>query len=192
MTLSMHEWPRRHRITVDHYHRMADAGLFAHGERVELIEGEIIDMPPMGSRHAAWATRLADLLSVAVRPRAMVRQEKPVRLNDASEPQPDITVVVARDDYYVSRHPAAADVLLLVEVSDTTLRYDLDVKVPLYARSGVREVWVVDLQTETVHFHRDLVNGAYRSISAVQQPDVVTLEALPDTRVNLSPPRGRA
>lgn len=109
MSSAMHEWPRRHRITVKHYHRMAEAGLFTQDDRVELIDGEIIDMPPIGSRHAATAAQLADLLSAAIGDRAIVRTQWPVRLGDETEVQPDISVVRPRMDYYRKSHPRAAD-----------------------------------------------------------------------------------
>ena len=118
MSIAMQEWPRRHRITVEHYYRMAEAGLFAEDARVELIDGEIIDMPPMGSRHAGRLERFGALLSAAVAGRALVRQQLPIRLSNDSEPQPDVAVVTPRDDHYESSHPIALDVLLLVEVSD--------------------------------------------------------------------------
>ena len=128
MSIAMEDWPRRHRITVDEYHRMAEVGLLAPDARVELIEGAIIDMPPIGSRHASFVDRLTELLFVAVAGRAMLRCQGPVQLGDRSEPQPDLALFVRRKDFYEHRHPAAADTLLLVEVSETTLRYDRHTK----------------------------------------------------------------
>lgn len=186
MSSAMQEWPRRHRITVEHYHRMAEAGLFARDERVELINGEIIDMPPIGSRHAATAAQLADLLTAAVGDRVMVRTQWPVRLGSDSEVQPDISVVRAREDYYRTGHPSAADVLLLVEVSDSTLRFDREVKVSLYARCGVPELWVVDLQNEKIHFHRTPAGGKYATLSSAEAPGETAIRSLPGISVNLS------
>jgi Uma2 family endonuclease len=190
MSTIMQQWPRRHRITVDDYYRMAEAGLFDPGERVELIDGEIIDMPPMGSRHGGNLAQLADLLVAAVGAQAMVRQRLPVHLSDDSEPEPDIALVRPRADYYRLRHPTAADVLLLVEVSDTTLRYDLDVKVPFYARHGVVEVWVVDLPSRQIHSNRDPVNGRYTTVASTPEPGATRIGALPDCTIDLSPLRG--
>jgi Uma2 family endonuclease len=186
MSSAMHEWPRRHRITVENYHRMAEVGVFARDERVELINGEIIDMPPIGSRHAGTAAQLAELLTAAVGHRAMVRTQWPVRLNDDTEVQPDISVVRVRDDYYRAGHPSASDVLLLVEVSDSTLRYDREVKVSLYARCGIPEVWIVDLQGERIHFHRTPAEGRYTTLSSVESPGVTAIGSLPGICVDLS------
>jgi len=182
----MQEWPRRHRITAEHYYRMAEAGLFGPDERVELINGEIVDMPPMGSRHAATLEHLGALLSAAVGERAIVRPQLPVRLTDESEPEPDIAVVKLRGDRYRSAHPAAGDVLLLVEVSDATLRYDLEVKVPLYARCAIPEVWIVDLPGSQVRFNRSPVNGRYTHVSATMEPALTALGALSGIAVDLS------
>lgn len=186
MSIVMQEWPQRHRITVEHYYRMAEAGLFAEDARVELIDGEIIDMPPMGSRHAGRSSRLADLLSAAVAGRALVRHDKPIRLGSHSEPQPDIAVVKARDDYYESGHPTAADVLLLVEVSDATLRYDRDVKAALYARHGIPELWIVDLPGGQIHFYRSPTDSKYMSVSSAAEPGLIPIASLPGAGVDLT------
>src|SRR5688572_15958278 len=128
MSVAMEEWPSRHRITVDQYHRMAEEGLLAPDARVELIEGEIVDMPPIGSRHAAAVSQLGKILYAAVGDSAIVWCQSSIRLGDLSEPQPDFAVLACREDLYRERHPAAADVLLAIEVSDSTLRYDLQTK----------------------------------------------------------------
>jgi Uma2 family endonuclease len=185
MSIVMHEWPRRHRITVEHYYRMADAGLFAPDERVELIDGEIVDMPPVGTRHAGKLSRLVDMLSAAIGRHGMIRVQLPLRLGEASEPQPDIVVVAPRADYYEHHHPTAADALLVIELGDSTLRYDRDVKAPLYAEHGVPEAWVLDLRANRVlRFRR----------SAAGEPTVteegfgtIVLDALPSVTVDLGP-----
>lgn len=184
MSTAMSEWPRRHRITVDHYYRMAEAGLFGPNERVELINGEIIDMPPMGSRHAAVLEQLGTSLTTAVGERAIVRQQLPVRLTDDSEPEPDIAVVKSRADRYRSSHPAAADVLLLVEVSDATLRYDLEVKVPLYARCRIPEVWIVGVAGSNVHVFRRPTPDGYTEIVAADERAIMPIDALPGIAVD--------
>jgi Uma2 family endonuclease len=161
MSTLMQELPRRHRITVEHFYRMGDAGLFAEDERVELIEGEIIDVPPMGHRHAGTTAYLAQLLTGLVAGRALVRQQLPLRLGDQSEPLPDIVVVKSRGDYYMKSHPVAADVVLVVEVSSTTLPFDRNVKVPMYARHGVAEAWVVDVNAARISYYRSPDDGAY-------------------------------
>ena len=187
MSIVMQEWPRRHRITVEHYYRMAEAGLFAEDARVELIDGEIIDMPPMGSRHAGRLERLAGLLSAAVAGRALVRQQLPVRLSSDSEPEPDIAIVQVRDDHYESSHPTAAEVLLLVEVSDATVRYDREVKAALYARHGIPELWIVDLPGGRIHFYRAPANGKYTLVSSSVEPGLTPIPSLPGAAVDLAP-----
>lgn len=165
---------------------MAAAGVFARDDRVELVNGEVIDMPPIGSRHAATAAQLADLLSAAIGDRAMVRTQWPVRLSDDTEVQPDVSVVRARDDYYRTRHPDAADTLLLVEVSDSTLRYDREVKAALYARFGVPELWIVDLRDEQIHFHRSPADGKYTAVTSTRTPAAAAVGSLAGIDVDLS------
>ena len=183
MSLRMHEWPRRHRISVEHYYRMAEAGLFAPDERVELIDGEIVDMPPMGTRHAAKLSRLVEILSAAVGDRGIVRVQLPLRLGDASEPQPDIAVVVPRADYYEQHHPSGPDTLLAVEISDTTLEFDRDIKAPLYVQRGVPECWVLDIRTNRLlRFRR---SAGPETVSTESDFGAIAVAALPGVTVNL-------
>jgi Uma2 family endonuclease len=186
MATLVESWPRRHRITVDEYHRMAEVGLLAPDARVQLIEGEIIDMPPPGSRHASVVDQLMLLFVRAVAGRAIVRVQGPVRLDRMSEPQPDLSLLTPRADHYRESHPTGLDTLLVVEVSDSALRYDRDVKLPLYARHGVPEVWIVDLQNGCVHFHRELADCRYHEASSTTAPGLAPIEALPDVTVDLS------
>src|ERR1700730_3657390 len=137
--------PHRHRITVGEYYRMAELGLLAPDARVELIAGEVIDMAPTGSQHGGTTNYLDYALKQATGGRALVRVQLPIRLDEHNEPEPDLAVVKQRADFYKEGHPTAADALLIVEVGDTTLRYDREVKVPLYAARGISEVWIVDL-----------------------------------------------
>jgi Uma2 family endonuclease len=142
--------PERHRFTVEEYHRMASAGLLGEDDRVELVEGEIIDMAPIGSRHNACVARLTRLLVGRLGERAIVFVQSSVRISDLSEPEPDIAVLVPRDDFYAGAHPGPTAILLVVEVADATVGWDRSVKIPMYGRAGVAEAWVVDLTTETV------------------------------------------
>jgi Uma2 family endonuclease len=159
----MQGWPQRHRISVEHFYRMADAGLFDADERMELVDGEIIDVPPMGSRHATVVQQLTRLLGATLPMEVIVRPQLPLRLGEYSEPLPDIAVARPRSDHYGTSHPTAADVLLLVEVSDSTLRYDREVKSALYARHGVPELWIVDVQARKLLSYRSPVEGRYTS-----------------------------
>lgn len=175
---------RRHRITVDEYYRMAEVGLLAPDARVELIEGEIIDMAPIGSRHAAIVGLLARALDRLLGDRAQVDSQRPIRLSQRSEPQPDVVVLKPRDDRYSKAHPGPQEVLLLVEVSDSTLRYDSDIKVPLYAAYEIPEVWIIDVNAKELHVLRKPRAGAYQEVSSVRG-GFVELAAMPDVHVPL-------
>lgn len=179
-------WLPRYRLTVEEYHRMGKTGVLAPDARVELIEGEVIDVAPIGSRHASVVNRLARILFAAVGDRSIVQVHGPIRLGDRSEPEPDFALLKPRADYYRNALPAAADVLLLIEVAESTLRYDRTVKAPLYARHGVPELWVVDLENERVHFHRRVEGDAYADISATGRPGPTAIGALAGVTVDLS------
>jgi Uma2 family endonuclease len=177
---------QRHRLTVDEYHRMGQAGVFAPGARVELIEGEVIDMAPIGTRHASAVKRLNALLSASVQGRAIVAVQDPLRLSDASEPEPDLMLLRPRADFYAHAHPSAADVLLLIEVSDTTVAYDRGVKLDLYAKHGVAEVWIVDLDNNVIRFFRGNDGSAYTDITASETPRATPVAALPGVTIDLA------
>jgi Uma2 family endonuclease len=140
----------RHRFTVEEYHRMGHVGLLHPDARVELIEGEIIDMSPVGRVHRAIVNRIDAGLKQALPERAIVQVQASVVLSDISEPEPDIALLRWRDDFYLGQDPGPDDILVLVEVGESSARYDRVVKAPLYARSGVPEVWLVDLPTWTI------------------------------------------
>jgi len=146
--------PSRHLISVDAYHRMGETGILGPADRVELIAGEIIDMSPIGVLHAAIVDVLLRHFSRLVGESAVIRCQNPLRLNDLSEPEPDIAILRPRADFYTTAHPGPADVLLVIEVADTSLAYDLGTKVPLYARHGIPEVWVVDAATRQTRVFR--------------------------------------
>src|SRR5437870_5311061 len=129
-------------FTVDEYYRMLDVGIFTEDDRVELIEGEIIQMSPIGKKHASCVNRATDLFTAAFRGRAIVSVQNPLRLNTYNEPVPDIVVLKFREDYYETQSHTPDDTLFTVEVSDSTLRYDTKIKLPIYARTGVVEVWI--------------------------------------------------
>lgn len=176
----------RHRISVEAYHRMGETGVLAPEARVELIDGEIFDRAPIGKSHASIVDRLTRRFVLAAGERAIVRVQGPVLMGEHSEPEPDLTLLRPRADYYREIAPGAADVLLIVEVSDSTQRYDRRVKVPLYARHGVPEVWVIDLENGLVHFHRSPAGDAYAEISASERPGVTPVAALPGVAIDLA------
>lgn len=177
---------RRHRLTVADYHRMGEVGIFHEDARVELIEGEIIDMPPIGSLHAGTVKYLHHQLADAVRGGAIVSTQDPVFLDLYSEPQPDIALLRPRADFYRISHPTPADVLLIVEVADTSLAYDTQIKLPLYARHGIPEVWLVDLANRQLIVHRSPAPDGFQDVQPLADLSAVTLLLLPDVTVNLS------
>lgn len=169
----------RRLFTVDEYHRMGEAGILGEDDRVELIEGEIIEMVPTGSPHASRVKRLNQLFVLRLGTRAIVQVQDPVVLSRFSEPEPDLAVLKPRADFYAERHPEPADVLLVVEVADTSRDFDRDVKAPLYARSGIRELWVVDVRALTVEVHRRPERGAYRELTTHRRGQRVAIAAFP-------------
>jgi Uma2 family endonuclease len=146
---------------------MGEAGILHEDDRVELIEGEIVEMAAIGTRHFTCVNALTRLLVRGVGDAAIVSVRNPVRLDEHTEPQPDLTVIRVRD--YRESLPMPEDVLLLIEVSDTTLSYDRGVKLPLYARAGIREVWIVDLPGEAIERHTDPSGDGYRSLRQMQR-----------------------
>jgi len=154
--------PTRHRLDVEAYYKMAEAGILPEPRRVELIDGDIIDMTPIGSGHAGRTNRLIEIFArAAVAGQALLTAQTPLRLDAYNEPQPDVMLLRPRPDHYTARHPSAADVLLLVEVSDSSLAYDRNTKLGLYARFGVPEAWIVDIPGGAVEAYRTPKDGAY-------------------------------
>lgn len=168
----------RRRFTVHEYHQMAEAGILTEDDRVELIEGEIVDMAPIGSQHAASVARLTVLFS-RVQGRGIVWVQNPIRLGEHSEPQPDLTLLKPRADFYAKAHPGPEDVLLVVEVSDTSAEYDREVKLPLYAQAGIPEVWLVDLATEGVEVYRTPTPQGYREARQLRRDQRLAPQAFP-------------
>lgn len=172
--------PRR-LLTVDEYHRMGEAGVLTEDDRVELIEGELVAMVPIGSEHVAATNALNRLLVLAIGDRGIVSVQNPVRLDQRSEPQPDFAVLKPRD--YRTTLPRPEDTMLAVEVANTSLDYDRTVKLVLYARSGIPEVWIVDLAAEQVEVYRSPVGDQYALVTHVGRSDALTIEAFPDVRI---------
>ena len=167
MSATTEDWLPRHRLTVEDYHRMGEMGLLAPDARTELINGEIIDMTPPGSRHSAIVTYLTHALTAAVGNAALISVQSPLRLNRMNEPQPDLQILRRRDDFYVKALPAGADVLLAIEVADSTLRYDRQIKLPLYAKYGVAEFWLVDLNAKQMTRCRQPREGRYDDVAVI-------------------------
>jgi Uma2 family endonuclease len=170
---------RRH-FNVTEYYRMAAAGVLSENDRVELIEGEIVEMNPIGSRHAACVGRLTEFLGRLVGGEAIVWVQNPVQVNDYSEPLPDVTLLKRRDDFYAQANPQPSDVLLIIEVADSSVEYDRDIKVPLYAGAAIPEVWLVNLPQETIEIYTQPVGDAYREIHLVKRAESLASKSIPN------------
>ena len=161
----------KHYFTVSEYERMGEGGVFAPGARMELIEGEIIEMSPIGSHHAACVERISGRLHEIAQRRFLVRNKNPIVANDFSEPQPDISVLRFREDYYQHAHPRPGDILLVIEVADTTPSFDRRVKTSLYARAGIAEFLLFNLPDDQVEFFSQPEEGTYQNAKVLQRGD---------------------
>ncbi len=176
MAVAYHPRP----FTVDEYHAMGEAGVLSPEEHVELLDGEILTMPPIGPGHAGDVTRLTYLLITTFGSRALVRAQNPVRLDDYSEPHPDIALLRPRDDFYASRHPQPSDVLALIEVAESSLAFDRGKKLRAYARCGIAEYWVVDLHSDEVLVHREPSSAGYAVEYSVPRGERLAFLSFPD------------
>jgi Uma2 family endonuclease len=177
---------RRHRLTVDEYHRMAEVGVLGADARVELIEGEVLDMAPMRSRHASVVGRLVDAFGRAASGQALVWCQLPLHLDGYSEPEPDLMLLRPCDDFYAAAHPTPSDVLLVVEVSESSARYDREIKLPLYAQHGVQEVWLLDLEVDVLRVYRNPRGELYTESQQTAQPGLLSPQALPGVVIDAS------
>ena len=173
------------RFTVDDYYAMAEAGILTHDERVELINGEIIPMSPIGSRHAYSVNWITRLLITLLGERAWVSSQNPLHLNGQAEPEPDVLLLRWRDDAYVNDHPGPADVLLLIEVADTSLDRDRGVKLSMYAEAGIPETWIVNIPERSVEAHTDPLNGIYAHSRVYGSDETVSPIAFPDVSLRV-------
>jgi len=166
-------------FTIDEYHRMIESGILSEDDRVELVEGEIIEMAAKGSRHAACVTRITDLFYRYARQSAIIRVQDPVRIGSSSELEPDVALLRLRDDLYANSHPDGNDVLLIVEVSDTTIGYDRGVKLGLYAQANVPEVWIVNLADKVIEVYSQPEGGGYKVSTEARSGDSITALSVP-------------
>jgi Uma2 family endonuclease len=185
MSLSVEDSPRRHRLTVEDYYRMAEVGILAPDARVELIDGDIIDIPPPGTLHAATVDQLVEIFNGVLDARFSVRGQNPVRLDDLSELQPDVALLRRQNHRYREHPPRPQDTLLIVEVADSSLRFDRDKKMRLYARHEIPEAWLVDLRGRRLVRYQAPLKGEY---TRVDEPDLgaaLDVAALPGIAVAL-------
>ena len=164
--------PRR-KFTVDEYHDFIEKGVFKPEERIELWDGEFIEMSPIGKRHAGTVSAaMSDILKDFLGKQALVWSQNPIILNDFSEPQPDVSLLKRRADFYRNESATAADVLLAIEVSDSTVKYDRDVKFPRYAENGIREAWLIDLENDRVEIHTQPTANGYKLVKILHRGDI--------------------
>ena len=187
--------PERRPFTNAEYHALAEVGVLAHDEKVQLIAGDVIVMSPVGNRHAACVTFISDELYILRQTeRAHIRTQNPLVMPDHSEPEPDAMLLAWREDGYAFRAPRSEDALLVVEVSDSTLRYDRDVKMSLYAAAGVPEVWIANLQDDWIESHTEPTADGYRVTRRYGLGDAIAPQAFPDLAIpveRIIPPRPR-
>jgi Uma2 family endonuclease len=181
--LTRNPWVTRRALTVAEYHRMGEVGILTRDDRVELIEGELIAMSPIGSEHSGTVNAMTYRLVQAVGDRGVVAVQNPVQLDDLSEPQPDFSVLKPREDFYRRATPRPDDVLLIVEVADTSLAYDRGVKRSLYARHGIPEFWIVNLAGNEIEVCRSPEGEQYTSVSRIGREGILELQLLPGVAI---------
>jgi Uma2 family endonuclease len=176
----------KHRFSVEEYYRMAETGVLKPDARVELLNGEIIDMSPIGPFHGGVVNYLVDVFTAACKGRWRTTVQNPVRLDDHSEPQPDLMLAKPAPDFYRKRHPQPADVFLLVEISDASLVTDREDKLPAYGHAGIAEVWIVNLADLTVEVYREPHFTGYDSKIILRAGDQAKPQAFPDVAVDVA------
>jgi len=172
-------------ISVQMYHYMADQGVFAPDERVELIDGEIIEMSPIGSRHARCVNFVVHFLNQVFTGKFIVSVQNPIVAADHSEPQPDISILRFREDFYKDALPTGSDVLLVVEVADTSAHFDRSKKIPNYAAAGIPETWLIDLESEHVEVHFSPKETAYGVVKVYVRGEDTVSETMPELRLSV-------
>ena len=176
----------QHRFSVEDYYRMAEAGVLKPDVRVELLDGKIIDMPPIGPLHGGSVNRLIRLFSTLAEGRWLVSAQNPVRLHRHSEPQPDLMLLKPASDDYMSRHPRPDDVILLIEVADTSLAYDREEKLPAYGHAGVAEVWIVNLADQVIEVYREPHFAGYSKTKVLRAGEKASPLAFADVAVDVA------
>jgi len=181
----------RRKFTVDQYHKMVDSGILKEDDRVELIRGEIIEMSPIGTKHAACVNRLVNLLVQLLGKRAIVAAQNPVVLNNNSEPQPDVALLKPRNDFYATAHPQPQDIFLLIEVADSTILYDREEKIPLYAEANIIEVWLVDINEEIVEVYQQPTAAGYHHLQKLASGQTLSIPSFSDVSITVDEIFGR-
>lgn len=177
--------PTRHRFTVEDYYRMAEVGIFHEDSRVELIDGEIIDMVPIGPRHVRGVNRLTQTFVLGVDNRAVVSIQNPIRIGERNEPQPDLTLLRHREDDYATGLAAPEDVLLVVEVADSSAEFDRQTKAPMYARAGIADYWILDVGRDYILVYREPSESGYAATRVHRRGEQIRPLAFPDLKLSV-------
>ena len=177
--------PLKGPFTVDDYHRLGELGILHEDDRVELIDGQVVEMTPIGPRHGGCVKQLARLLYRCAGDAVILGIQDPLILGRHAEPQPDIAVLKPRPEGYRTRHPTANDVMLVIEVADTSVAYDSSVKIPLYAAAGVPEAWLVDLRSERIAAYRNPTGGSYAEVKSLSRGTTITALKLPQVTLSV-------
>jgi Uma2 family endonuclease len=175
--------PTRTRITTNRYQKMVAAGVLTKYDRIELIDGEMFDMAPIGTKHSAITSRLNEWCVLALSRSATIVGGGPVNLGEFSEPQPDLMLLKRRADFYSGGIPEAADVLLLIEVSDSSLSFDQGVKLNLYARYGIREYWVIDVEGKRLVIYLEPDAKGYSRKQEFAGAQIASPQAFPEFKI---------
>ncbi|MCO6475518.1 MAG: Uma2 family endonuclease [Phaeodactylibacter sp.] len=164
-------------ITVEEYHKMAEAGILKPDDRVELLNGKIIKTSPIGSKHAACVDKTDEFLRRVLSGLALVRAQNPVIMSDLSEPEPDIAILKRKENYYADKHPTAEDVILIIEVADSSLEIDRQSKLPIYAAGRIPEYWIVNVEKREIEVYQSPFKGQYRSREIYFPEDEIPISA---------------
>lgn len=178
--------PMRLRFTVDEYYKMIELGLLKDYEKAEIIEGELIDKMLIGEKHSAIVEKLSEILRDKLGKSVSLRNQQPIKFSDYDEPQPDLAILQRRDDFYFYEKPVPKDVLVLIEVSDATLKYDRDTKLALYAEAEIPEVWIVNLPNNIIEIRQKPSYGIYQLAKIFKRGEIVKSEVLPDLSLEVN------
>ena len=180
----VHEFSHKFMLTTQQYHLMHEAGVFPHGDRLELINGEIREMSPIGRKHGACVNRLVTTFTQKLGVRIILSVQNSIRLDDNSEPQPDLAILKPRDDFYEAGLPTPDDILLIIEIADSTIAYDREIKAPLYAAAGIPEMWLFDVNKKAIEGYSQPSANGYKLIRRYDESDTLSMLAFPDVTFN--------
>ncbi|ESA33788.1 hypothetical protein N836_20085 [Leptolyngbya sp. Heron Island J] len=175
----------RKKFTVGQYHQMIESGILTDRDRVELIQGDIIEMSSVGKRHAACVDRLNELFVLKLATKSLIRVQSPIRLSDNSEPQPDVSILKRRDDFYEGGHPTPTEIWALIEVFDSTIDFDREVKIPIYAQDNISEVWLINLNDSLIECYRQPSSTGYQQLQIFNRGESLTFQSFPNIAVNV-------